>query len=76
MAFRRSPRADVGGPVNVKQSPKRSHDFDTAADEALQAARDMPLGPERVEALKAAGMLRNAADAFGLIFAKRGRPLK
>jgi hypothetical protein len=35
-----------------------------------------PPGPERIEALKAAGMLRNAADVFGVIFAKRGRPSK
>jgi hypothetical protein len=60
--------------MNVKQTPQRSHDFEADADEALQAARDMPPGMERVAALKAAGMLRNAADAFGLIFAKRGRP--
>jgi hypothetical protein len=36
----------------------------------------MPPGPERIEVLKAAGMLRNAADVFGVIFATRGRPLK
>ena len=62
--------------MNMKQTPLRSHDFETAADEAIQAARDMPPGPERIEALKAAGVLRNAADVFGLIFAKRGRPSK
>jgi hypothetical protein len=60
--------------MNAKQTPHRSHDFEADADEALQAARDMPPGLERAAALKAAGMLRNAADAFGLIFAKRGRP--
>ena len=48
--------------MNVKQNPQRALDFETAADEALQAARDMPPGPERIEALKAAGMLKNAAD--------------
>ena len=62
--------------MNVKQTRQRSHDFEAAADEALQAARDMLPGPKRVEALKAAGKLRNAADACGLIFAKRGRPSK
>jgi len=36
----------------------------------------MPPGPERVEALKAAGMLRKAADVFGVVFANRGRPSK
>jgi hypothetical protein len=62
--------------MKAKQIPQRSHDFEAAADEALATARDMLPGPERVEALKAAGMLRNAADVFGVIFAKRGRPLK
>jgi len=60
----------------VKQTPQRSHNFEAAADEALAAARDMPPGPERVEALKAAGMLRKAADVFGVVFANRGRPSK
>jgi hypothetical protein len=60
--------------MNAKQTPQRSHDFEATADEALQAARDMPPGHERTEALKAAEMLRNAADVFGLIFAKPGRP--
>jgi hypothetical protein len=62
--------------MNVKQTSQRSHDFETAADEAFATARDMPPGPERIEALKAAGMLKNAADVFGLIFAKRGSPSK
>ena len=62
--------------MNAKQTSQRSHDFEADADEALQAARNMPPSPERVEALKAAGRLRNAADVYGLIFAKRGRPLK
>ena len=62
--------------MNVKQTPQRSHDFAVDADEALQAARDMPPGPERVEALKAAGRLRNVADVDGPIFARRGRPPK
>jgi hypothetical protein len=32
--------------------------------------------PEKTEALKKAGILRNAADIHGLFFAKRGRPAK
>ena len=60
----------------LKQKAQRSHDFEADADEALQAARNMPPGPDRVEALKVAGRLRNAADVYGLIFAKRGRPSK
>jgi hypothetical protein len=62
--------------MNVKQTPPRSSDFGADADEALEAAREMPPGPERIEALKAAGMLRNAADVFGVTFTKRGRPSK
>jgi hypothetical protein len=46
---------------------------DTAADDALEAARTMPPGPERSAALKQAGLLRHAADSYGLIFARRGR---
>ena len=68
------PVISAGGAMDVKQTAQRSHDFEAAADEALQAARDMPPGPERIDALKAAGMLRNAEDVFGVIFAKRGRP--
>jgi hypothetical protein len=36
----------------------------------------MPAGPEKTEALRRAGMLRNAADVRGFFFAKRGRPRK
>lgn len=60
--------------MDVKQKPSRSHDFEASADEALAAARSMAPGPERIEALKSAGKLRNAADVYGIIFAKRGRP--
>jgi hypothetical protein len=53
-----------------------NRDLDAEADEALEAARSMPSGPEKVEALKRAGLLRHAADAGGISFAKRGRPRK
>jgi hypothetical protein len=36
----------------------------------------MPPGKEKSEALKEAGLLRNAADIRGVSFAKRGRPPK
>ena len=39
-------------------------------------ARAMPQGPERTAAMKKAGILRKAADAHGIIYAKRGRPTK
>jgi hypothetical protein len=54
----------------------RKHDLDAKADEALEQARSMPSGQEKTEALKKAGLLRKAADADGISFAKRGRPRK
>jgi hypothetical protein len=51
-------------------------DLDAEAEEALEAARTMPYGPERIEALKKAGLLRKATDAQGIRFAKLGRPRK
>jgi hypothetical protein len=53
-----------------------SEDPDASALEALEAARAMPHGPARTEALKKAGLLRHQADLRGLVFAKRGRPRK
>lgn len=56
---------------------KTSHterDLDAEASEALEAARAMPQGAEKAEALKKAGLLRKAADASGIVFARRGRP--
>ena len=61
------------------KQPKRSEDLHSSgasADDALEEARNMPPGPERNDALKKAGLLRNDADANGLIFARRGRPLR
>ena len=37
-------------------------ELDAQAVEALDAAREMPYGPDRVEALKKAGLIRKAAD--------------
>jgi hypothetical protein len=51
-------------------------DWDILAAEALELARQLPPGPKRNEALKAAGRLRCCADARGIVFAKRGRPPK
>ena len=50
--------------------------LDSKADEALEDARRLPHGPERTDALKTAGMLRYAADQYGIIFATKGRPRK
>jgi hypothetical protein len=51
-------------------------DLDSQAQLALDEARALPPGPEKTEALRKAGLLRNAADIRGFIFAKRGRPSK
>ncbi len=51
-------------------------DLDAEALAALDEARALPHGPERTEAMKKAGMLRNAADLQRVLFAKRGRPAK
>ncbi len=62
-----------------KLTSKRSSEgqiSDAKADEALEDARRLPHGVARTEALKKAGTLRNAADTYGLIFARKGRPPK
>jgi hypothetical protein len=51
-------------------------ELDAEALAALEQARGMPRGAERREAMKKAGILRNAADGRGIVFAKRGRPAK
>ena len=51
-------------------------DLEAEALAALEEARTMPPGPERNEAMKQAGILRNAADLQDIFFAKRGRPAK
>lgn len=50
--------------------------LDSEADDALEDARRMPHGPARKEALRTAGLLRNAAYQYGIIFATKGRPRK
>jgi len=47
-------------------------DLDAEAQAALDEARTMPQGPERTAAMKKAGILRNAVDSHGLVYAKRG----
>jgi hypothetical protein len=53
-----------------------TYDLDAKATMALDEARMLEPGPNKTEALKKAGLLRNAADIQGLFFAKRGRPVK
>jgi hypothetical protein len=62
-------------PQRTRQSSD-VHDLDAQAVAALEEARDLPPGPERTEAMKKAGIIRNAADMKGVFFAKRGRPAK
>jgi hypothetical protein len=52
------------------------HDLQARALAALEEARAVPPGPERREAMKKAGVLRNAAALRGMFFAKPGRPPK
>lgn len=60
-------------PQQIYLSPD-SIEWSAKADEALEDARRIPPGAERTEALKKAGLLRKAADAYGIIFAAKGRP--
>jgi hypothetical protein len=57
-----------------KNDLRQKLDLEAEAVTALEDARAMPPGPQRTEAMKKAGILRNAADLRGLFFAKRGRP--
>jgi hypothetical protein len=61
---------------NEKKVPPPKIDLEAEALMALEQARNMKPGIERTEAMKRAGILRNAADLQGLFFAKRGRPAK
>jgi hypothetical protein len=58
----------------IESRPQR--DLHMEALLALEQARAMPHGPARNEALKRAGILQNAADMQGVLFARRGRPPK
>lgn len=51
-------------------------DRSSIADDVLEEARRLPPGPERSEALKRAGKLRNSANDYRIVFPPRGRPKK
>lgn len=53
-----------------KPSRPDLHDWDARATEALDAARLLPVGAARNDALKKAGVLRSAADARGIFAPK------
>jgi hypothetical protein len=59
-----------------KKDPRSRFELEADAPAALDAARNMPAGPERTEAMKKAGILRNAAGLPGESIARRGRPAK
>jgi hypothetical protein len=62
--------------MEKKAGAQTKQDLQIEAMVALEQARALPHGPARSEALKRAGLLQNAADMQGLLFAKRGRPPK
>ena len=55
---------------------EEDRDWDADAAEALEAARMLPPGPEKIAALKQAGMLRNIAVKAGIVFQRRGWPIR
>ena len=55
---------------------EEDRDWDADAAEALEAARMLPPGSEKIAALKQAGVLRNIAVKAGIVFQRRGRPPK
>jgi hypothetical protein len=71
-----SPRRIFGLMRQQKKDLRPKLDLEAEALAALEEARTMPPGPARNEAMKQAGILRNAADLQGIFFAKRGRPAK
>ena len=58
------------------KNPKPRLDLEAEALAALEQARALPHGPERAEAMKRAGILRNAVDMQALFLPKRGGPPK
>jgi len=56
------------------KNPRPKIDLEIEALAALEAARRMAPGPERTEAMRRAGVLRNAADLQGLLAPKRESP--
>ena len=53
-----------------KEDSQTKTNFDDAADRAIELARDMPPGPERIRALKEAGLLRQIAELARKIAAR------
>ena len=58
------------------KNPKPRLDLEAEALAALEEARALPHGPERTEAMKRAGILRNAVELQGLFSIKPERSAK
>jgi hypothetical protein len=71
-----SSAAEVRSNIVKQEPPADDRNQNAKALDALQEAREMPPGAQRIEALKKAGLLRHAADSRELTFVKRGRPRK
>jgi hypothetical protein len=56
-----------------KSSSPGNHDLHAKAIQALLEAEDMPAGSARVEALKKASQLCNAADTYNYLFSSELR---
>jgi hypothetical protein len=54
------------------KNPRPKLDLEAEALAALERACVMAPGPERTEAMKRAGVLKNAVELQGLLLAKRG----
>jgi len=60
----------------VAKNKRPEPDLIAEAQAALVEARAMPQGPGRTAAMQKTGILRNAADSRGIIYAKLGRSTK
>jgi len=58
--------------IRMAKRPYQDYDLDERAQTALEEARALPPGPEKAQALRKAGILRNAAEKRVTLFAKRG----
>ena len=54
-------------------SGAENHDWDARAQDALDAARKLPHGAARSDAMKRAGQLRVAADMKGLLSTRQDK---
>ena len=67
----------VGYGRHMAEKPRTvDDDLSAEAEKALEIARSMPNGPEKFEALRKAGLLRNAAADRGIALARLDRPPK